>query len=98
MRRPREHATPVGGDDTQYRSAHCHAFGCPLPGGLSHSTLGGGPWFCRFHFGRERHEDDAITEEVRRMKASGELDAPRGDTLAVAEMRKRLKPGYGRSA
>lgn len=43
----------------------CHAYGCPLPGAISSSTVGGGPWFCRFHFGQLAHDWPRITEEVR---------------------------------
>lgn len=28
----------------------CHHAGCSRPGTLSHSTTGGGPWWCRDHF------------------------------------------------
>ena len=69
----------------------CAAYGCPLPGGISLSTKGGGPWHCRFHFGREPSEFDGITTDVRRMKRDGELEAPRGETRTVAEMKSRMK-------
>ncbi len=43
----------------------CHANGCPLPGAISESTKGGGPWFCRFHFGRQADLWPQITDTVR---------------------------------
>lgn len=68
----------------------CVAYGCPLPGGISHSTLGGGPWYCRFHSDRKPSESDAITTEIRRKLRDGEpLDRP-GPTPTVAAMREAM--------
>lgn len=91
MRHSRERSEDVGGEnDAPAYSPFCASYGCQLSGAISHSTLGGGPWYCRFHFGREPSESDAITFDIRKMKASGELDGPRPDTATVTDMRTRL--------
>ncbi|MCD6674863.1 MAG: hypothetical protein LT106_18675 [Burkholderiaceae bacterium] len=54
-----------GAPEPEVDSGRCHAYGCPLPGAISDSTKGSGPWLCRFHFGRDRGEWQAITETVR---------------------------------
>jgi len=43
----------------------CHAYGCPMRGSISESTKGGGPWFCRFHFGALPDKWPEITAAVR---------------------------------
>lgn len=53
------------GEDT--RDPHrCHAYGCPLAGSISDSTVGGGPWFCRHHFGAAPALWAEITTSLRR--------------------------------
>lgn len=81
---------------TSHDTRMCAAYGCPLPGGITDSTQGSDRWLCRFHFGHEPSEFDAITTEVRRKKRDGELDAPGGETRTVAEMRLAMKRGIGR--
>lgn len=54
-----------GAPQPESDDGRCHAHGCPLPGAISDSTKGGGPWFCRHHFGREPNQWQAITETVR---------------------------------
>lgn len=62
-------------------NAYCFANGCPLPGGISESTKGGGPWLCRFHFLTQPKVWPRITEWVKGELASGkhprELQVPR---------------------
>lgn len=43
----------------------CAAYGCPLEGSISHSTTGGGPWFCASHFGTRPEDRDQITAKIR---------------------------------
>lgn len=54
-----------GAPDPEPHGHRCHAHGCPLSGAISESTRGGGPFFCRFHFGTDPKEWQAITETVR---------------------------------
>jgi len=51
--------------EPQVDDGRCFANGCPLSGAISELTKGGGPWFCRFHFGREPDLWPEITETVR---------------------------------
>lgn len=43
----------------------CTAYGCPLAGSISSSLVGGGPWYCRFHFGRMPTDFDEITTRIK---------------------------------
>lgn len=70
----------------QPESPFCSAAGCPMPGAISESTKGTGPWFCRFHFGAEPNKWPAITSEVRELKRSGLLYAPPEQSPAVKAM------------
>lgn len=54
-----------GSREPESNGHRCHAHGCPLSGAISESTRGGGPFFCRFHFGTDPKEWQAITETVR---------------------------------
>lgn len=51
----------------------CAAYGCPLPGSISESTTGGGPWLCRHHFGVASSRWTEITTRLRRPMANDEL-------------------------
>lgn len=94
MRREYDGAKVSGKVDasTSRDTCMCAAYGCPLPGGITDSTQGSDRWFCRFHFGREPREFDAITTDVRRMKRDGDLDRPPPETPTIKEMKSRLKP------
>lgn len=67
MSRYHEAAQDVGGAAGQEPAGGgCHAYGCPLPGAISESTKGGGPWFCRHHFGAGAALWPDITTRLRR--------------------------------
>lgn len=72
--------------DEPAQSPFCFAGGCSLPGAISESTKGGGPWFCRFHFGAEPNKWQGITDETRELKRSGLLYAPPEQSPAVKAM------------
>lgn len=61
----------------------CIAHGCPLPGGISESTRGGGPWLCRFHFLAQPDGWQRITRWIRSELAEGkhprELHIPKSE-------------------
>ena len=69
----------------------CAAYGCPLPGGISESTKGGGPWFCRFHFNNDRRQFDNITTDLRRKIKDGEPLTSADDSATVRGMKSRMK-------
>jgi len=50
--------------DDLNRAGMCAAFGCPLLGSLSSSTLGDGKWACFCHFGKQVGTNDAITARL----------------------------------
>lgn len=77
MSRYHEAAQDVGGAAGQEPAGGgCHAYGCPLPGAISESTKGGGPWFCRHHFGTGGAAWAGITTRLREEQAhDGELVA-----------------------
>lgn len=75
-RKPEPAAEPVEDRDPLL----CQAYGCPVPAGISPSITGGGRWYCRFHFGREPIEFDAITAELQS-----------GETLRDEARRRALK-------
>lgn len=61
---------PAVSDGEDARNPHaCHAYGCPLPGAISDSTVGGGPWLCRHHFGAAASQWADITTRLRREQA-----------------------------
>lgn len=60
----------------------CHVHGCPLPGAISESTKGGGPWFCHFHFGRQPDLWAGITETVREAMRENEPELSRAGAFA----------------
>lgn len=98
-RRPRQEQ-PQG--EATFVSPRCFAAGCPLPGGISESRAGGGPWFCRFHYGEQAARWPGITLQVQddiremRLDATGKV-LPAADTvsptvgamLAAANARRR---------
>ena len=43
----------------------CNAYGCNLPGGLSPGFGADAKYYCRFHYGKEPFENDAITRLLR---------------------------------
>lgn len=45
----------------------CCAFGCPMPGAMTQSTVGTNEWFCWLHFGKESVHWQAITSEINRL-------------------------------
>ncbi len=92
MRRARQvHDEPAGSDASV--SPFCVAGGCSMPGALSDNTKGGGPWFCRYHFGAEPRHWPAITEEVREARREGFREP--NPTPSVLEMRAKLLPRGG---
>jgi hypothetical protein len=46
----------------------CSAFGCYLPGGLSPAFGVEAKYYCRFHYGKESHQNDWITAKLKRYK------------------------------
>lgn len=66
-----------GSPEPESNGYRCHAHGCPLSGAISESTRGGGPFFCRFHFGTTPGEWPEITTKVRQTLR----DRERGDYL-----------------
>lgn len=88
----RTHATAAAGEaQAPADDGRCFAAGCPLAGGISDSTKGSGPWFCRFHFGRQSAQWPEITQEIRSMRETGELYARPAPSQTVLDMRARLK-------
>ena len=87
-KRPARRAAPAVQTGEDARDPHsCHAYGCPLPGSISASTVGGGPWFCRFHFGARAAEWADITTSIR----NGTLDLEhKGDSPAVKAAREMM--------
>lgn len=67
----------------------CHAFGCPLAGGITESTKGGGPWFCRFHFGVHASMWPELSADIRSGKLGQATDEP---TQTVGAMKQALLP------
>lgn len=72
---------------------------CKFPGAHSNSTLGGGPFFCRFHArcdgiheGREivMRSQTYAPERYEEMYVAGTY--PKGDTEAAAAIRTNLRP------
>lgn len=49
------------------KNCNCKAHGCPMPGAMTHSTLGG-DWYCWMHFGKPATKWQEITVELNRMK------------------------------
>jgi hypothetical protein len=45
----------------------CAAFGCPMHGALTSSTVGTDQWFCWLHFGKEAVHWHAVTMELNRL-------------------------------
>lgn len=72
-------------------NVRCIAFGCPLPGAISDSTRGGGPWLCRMHFGTSPSEFQEVTRKVRHRLANGLPLESEGPTQTVREMLERVK-------
>ncbi len=68
---------------------NCPAYGCSVPAACSHSTLGGGPWFCRFHFGKEAREWPSITDGLRKKLRNAEALDDIQESPLVTEMRER---------
>ncbi len=66
-----------GAPEPEVDTGGCYANGCPLPGAISESTKGGGPWLCRFHFGHEPIRWPEITETVREAMREREPDHAR---------------------
>lgn len=62
-----------GAPEPEVDTGGCYANGCPLPGAISESTKGGGPWFCRHHFATAPSRWSEITTRLRRAAANGEL-------------------------
>lgn len=74
-------------------SRYCAAAGCSLPGAISESIKGGGPWLCRFHFGAPAVRWPEITDEAKQAKRDGTLDAPPPPTRTAADMLTRVIRG-----
>lgn len=88
----RTHANAAAGEaQAPADDGRCFAAGCPLAGGITDSTKGVGPWFCRHHFGRQSAQWPEITQEIRSMRETGELDTPAKSSQMVQDMRARLK-------
>lgn len=47
----------------------CSAFGCYLPGGMSPAFGEGARFYCRFHYGKEPHQNDEITSTLKRFRS-----------------------------
>lgn len=89
-RRYAEASEQVGGSSGQASQTQCMAYGCPLAGAISDSTKGGGPWFCRFHFGTAADDWQRITTEIRDRKREGLLEADGEPSPVVVAMRERV--------
>lgn len=84
---------PPRAEGEDARDPHaCHAYGCPLPGAISASTVGGGPWFCRHHFGVGAALWPETTTRIRRELAhDGELvDTTQAVPPAVQRVREQV--------
>jgi hypothetical protein len=46
---------------------NCAAYGCPMLGAMTNSTLGTSEWFCFLHFDKEATQWQAITAELHRL-------------------------------
>lgn len=64
-----------------------HGQPCQTEGHLSQSVVGGGPWYCRKHFGELMGWEDSDKPPTR--GDDGFVSTP-----TVDEMRKRLKPRH----
>lgn len=89
-------ASKVGGSevvaaDGPVNNIRCIVAGCPLPGGISESTRGGGPWFCRFHFNTDGSEREKITAHINERRSTGDDLILRGDSATVRDMKTRVK-------
>ncbi len=82
-------AADEANESTKVVVRQCPAFGCPLAGALTTSTNGGGPWYCRHHFGRATTEFDAITTEILR----GDPAAAPARSPLVQAMLDKLRTG-----
>ena len=71
----------------------CWVAGCPMPGTISDSTLGAGPWECRWH--KFRSPDltaDEVTLRLRNRLADGQpVDEVRGPSQAALDLRTRVR-------
>ena len=95
-------AKPADDDQPSVPWGRCTAFGCPLSGALSESTLGTGPWFCRHHFGQGASSWSEITRRIRQCNAAGipidearpspTVEAMRMDMRSAPDVRSR-EPG-----
>lgn len=72
-------------------NTRCAAYGCPLAGGITDSTKGGGVWYCRFHFQAGSGAFDEITKGLREKIRNGEPLDSTEPTATVKWMRERLK-------
>lgn len=73
-----QHARPSVDEGIPHRSPHlCCAHGCPLPGTMSASTMGGSAWLCRHHYGAASKDWSSITTAITRERA---LAAMTGET------------------
>lgn len=96
MRREYYSAQKPSADAEPTESRYCAAAACPLPGAISESIKGGGPWLCRFHFGAPAVRWPEITDEAKQAKQAkrdGTLDAPPPPTRTVADMLTRVIRG-----
>ena len=79
----------------QLAGYRCPANGCPLAGSISDTTLGGGTWYCRFHFQQPSRLFDAITLQMRGQIARGEPLDDTAETMTVSEMKTRVRRSIG---
>jgi hypothetical protein len=56
-------------DEQKPRGHKCSAYGCPLAGTNADGLKGAEQWYCRFHFGHDVSEFDAISTRINRNHA-----------------------------
>lgn len=59
-----EHNDRVASQDP----SKCAAYGCPMVGTMSGSTVGTSEWYCWLHFGKEAVQWQAITVELNHLR------------------------------
>jgi len=71
----------------------CWVAGCPMPGTISDSTLGAGPWECRWHkFRSPDMTADEVTLRLRNRLADGRpIDEAPGPSQAALDLRTRVR-------
>lgn len=64
-------------------NTQCAAFGCPLIGTIS--AVGGGDWWCRFHYGAKASDLQRITAQIRLLMRTHHEPVERMEDLVTKE-------------